>query len=106
LTERVLTAEPLAGTVGPYSQVPVTFICRTKKHEKKEGFTDNVKRSKPSSSQDGRAVSAATALEEKYLVKPEDYATLAIVSVQNINHEDLKVQMMARACYPQIKISK
>jgi len=40
------------------------------------------------------------------LVKPEDYATLAIVSVTNIQHEDLKVQMMARACYPSVKISK
>jgi hypothetical protein len=46
----VLTAEPLAGVVGPYSQVPITFICRTKKHEKKEGFTDNVKRGNASSS--------------------------------------------------------
>jgi hypothetical protein len=41
LTDRVLTAEPLSGTVGPYSQVPVTFICRTKKYEKKTGFGDN-----------------------------------------------------------------
>ena len=46
----MLTAEPLSGTVGPYSQVPVTFICRTKKHEKKGGFTDSVQRAKPASS--------------------------------------------------------
>jgi len=45
----VLTAEPLSGTVGPYAQVPVTFICRTKKHEKKGGFTDSVPKNKPQS---------------------------------------------------------
>ena len=106
LTDRVLTAEPLAGTVGPYSQIPVTFICRTKKHERKDGFTDNGKRAKPASSQESRAGSATTGLEEKFQVKPEDEATLAIVSITNLPHEDLKVQMMARACYPDVKISK
>jgi hypothetical protein len=105
LTDRVLTAEPLSGTVGPYSQVPVTFICRTKKHEKKGGFTDSVQR-KPASSQESRAGSATTGLEAKFLVKPEDYATLAMVSFSNLQHDDLKVQMMARACYPDVKISK
>lgn len=49
LTERVLTAEPLAGTVGPYSQIPLNFICRTKKYEKKDGFTDNIRKVKPGS---------------------------------------------------------
>lgn len=107
LTDRVLTAEPLSGAVGPYSQVPVTFICRTKKHEKKGGFTDNVKvQQKPLSSQESRTGSVGTGLEEKFQVKPEDYATLALVSFGNLQHDDLKVQMMARACYPDIKISK
>lgn len=108
LTDRVLTAEPLSGTVGPYSQVPVTFICRTKKHEKKGGFTDSLRRAKPLSSQESRAGSTAFAggLEERFLVKPEDYATLALLRFGNLQHEDLKVQMMARACYPDIKISK
>jgi hypothetical protein len=87
----VLTAEPLSGTVGPYSQVPLTFICRTKKHEKKGGFTDSVQRAKPTSSQDSRAGSATTGLEEKFLVKPEDYATLAMVSFPSLQHDDLKV---------------
>ena len=85
--------------------MPVTFICRTKKYEKKGGFTDNVNK-KPTSSQDSRAGSAAGSLEEKFLVKPEDYATLALLRFGNIKHEDLKVQMMARACYPDIKINK
>ena len=40
MTERVLTAFPLSGTVGPYEQIPIQFICRTKKHERKEGFAD------------------------------------------------------------------
>jgi hypothetical protein len=43
LTERVLTAEPHTGVVGPYSQIPITFVCRTKKHEKKGGFSENTK---------------------------------------------------------------
>jgi len=107
LTDRVLTAEPLNGTVGPYSQIPITFICRTKKFDKKGGFTDTInKGGKPTSSQESRAGTATNGLEEKYLVKPEDYATLAIVSFNSIAHDELKVQMMARACYPDIKISK
>lgn len=95
LTDRVLTAEPLSGTVGPYSQVPVTFICRTKKFEKKGGFTDCVRRPQPSS-QESRPSDS----------KPEDYATLALIRFGNLKHEDLKVQMMARACVPDIKINK
>jgi hypothetical protein len=91
LTDRVLTAEPLSGTVGPYSQVPVTFICRTKKHEKKGGFTDTAQRGKPTSSSESRAGGAVAGLEEKFVVKPEDYATLAIVSFNNLQHEELKV---------------
>lgn len=54
MTDRVLTVEPLTGSVGPYSQVPLTFICRTKKYEKKGGFTDNVRRILPPSSQNSR----------------------------------------------------
>ena len=93
----------------------MTFICRTKKHEKKDGFTENVKRQpKPQSSGDSRAGSATTAKKgleekEKTTVEPGDVkedAALAIVSVTNLQHDDLKVQMMARACYPDLKISK
>jgi hypothetical protein len=51
-------------------------------------------------------MSNSGAQEDKYVVKPEDYATLALISFSNIQHENLKVQMMARACYPDIKISK
>jgi hypothetical protein len=49
LTDRVLTAEPQNGIVAPYSQVPITFICRTKKHDKKGGFNET-KQGKPGSS--------------------------------------------------------
>ena len=42
LTDRVLTAEPLNGIVGPYQQIPINFVCRTKKHDKKGGFSDQV----------------------------------------------------------------
>lgn len=34
LTDRVLTTFPLQGTVGPYQQIPIQFVCRTKKHER------------------------------------------------------------------------
>ena len=43
-TERVLTAEPTAGTIAAYAQLPVKFICRTKKHEKDSGFSDHTKK--------------------------------------------------------------
>lgn len=47
LTERVLTAEPLSGSVPAYAQLPVKFICRTKKYEKVGGFSDHTQRIKP-----------------------------------------------------------
>ena len=40
LTDRVLTTFPLSGTVGPYQQIPIQFVCRTKKHERTGGFAD------------------------------------------------------------------
>lgn len=40
MTERVLTAFPLSGSVGPYEQIPIQFICRTKKHDRAQGFAD------------------------------------------------------------------
>ena len=117
LCERVMTAEPLAGTVGPYSQVPLNFICRTMKKEKKKGFTDNqsknAKKSAKTPSQgemSGQDISATSALQEKFIDELEpikEESALAIISIKNMpNHEPLKVQMMARACYPDIKISK
>lgn len=109
MTERVLTAFPLSGSVGPYEQIPIQFICRTKKHEKASGFGDLTgdfnKPGTGASSQPAKDL-AKTA---KYMVAPEDYATLAVMSFddkQGIRHQDLKVQMMARAMYPDIKINK
>lgn len=95
----MLTAEPLSGSVAPYSQVPVTFICRTKKYDKNRGFDDNEMKKSLKGDRTG-------GMDERFLVKPEDYATMAVVNFKNLKHEDLKVQMMARACYPDIKVSK
>lgn len=44
-------------------------------------------------------------------MKPQDYASLAIVrfdedNKMGIQHSDLKIQMMARAQYPEIKINR
>jgi len=41
LTERVLTTLPTNGQVPPYSQIPITFVCWTKKTEKVNGFSDH-----------------------------------------------------------------
>ena len=78
------------------------FICRTKKFEKLGGFSDHTKRIKPQSRQ-GSA--ASVPIEEKFAIKPEEIAYLALVNFGE-GHDDLKVQMMARACYPEIKISR
>jgi len=106
LEERVLTVEPLSGTVGPYEQLPITFICRPKKFEKKEGFSDVVEDNgdKPMSAQTGSDGGFANK-------EAEDFATLAVMKFQSnngqtISHKDLKVQMMARACQPNIKINR
>ena len=111
MTERVLTAFPLSGTVGPYEQIPLQFICRTKKHDKAQGFGDltGPDASKPST---GASSMPAKDLSKtsKYTVMPEDYATLAVMSFgengNGVSHQDLKVQMMARAMYPDIKLNK
>jgi len=94
LTDRVLTTEPLSGTVGPYQQIPINFICRTKKHEKKGGFSDSVDNDgtggppgsaisgarSQGTNASGALKSATTAADKsKYMVKPQDYASLAIV---------------------------
>lgn len=108
MTERVLTAFPLSGTVGPYEQIPLQFICRTKKHDRAQGFADLTgDSSKPGTGTDHGKDLAKTA---KYTVAPEDYATLAVMTFgengAGVQHQDLKVQMMARAMYPDIKINK
>lgn len=92
MTERVLTAFPLSGMVGPYEQIPLQFICRTKKHEKTGGFADLTgDGGKPGST--GTSNSAPMkdlAKTAKYAVAPEDYATLAVMSFgennQGISH--------------------
>lgn len=84
MTERVLTSFPLSGTVGPYEQIPLTFICRTKKHERIGGFGNLT-------SEDSKDIQKTA----KYTVQPEDFATLAVVSFgengQGIQHQNLKV---------------
>ena len=127
LTDRVLTTFPLSGVVGPYQQVPISFICRTKKFDKKGGFSDQVGQivesdPRPSGSALSGARSQVTqgsgtnksisAIDKsRYSVKPQDYASLAIVrfdedSKFGVHHADLKIQMMARAQYPEIKINR
>lgn len=101
LTERVLTTFPLSGEVPPYSQIPIKFICRTNKANKGSGFSDHTKKERPKS-QESQSVIAN---EEKYEIKPSEYSSVAVIGF-NINHEPLKVQMMAKACYPDLKLNK
>lgn len=85
--------------------MPIRFICRTKKYEKVSGFSDQIDRVKPTGEKGGYGGPN----EDKYAIKPEEYASLALVkftSSQDRVFDDLKVQMMARACYPEIKISR
>lgn len=100
----MLTTEPLQGIVAPYSQVPIKFICRSKKYEKVGGFSDHAERVKPAGEKGGYGAPS----EEKYQIKPEEYASMALIQFQSQDRvfDDLKVQMMARACYPEIKISR
>jgi len=101
LTERVLTTFPLSGEVPPYSQIPIKFVCRTKKVNKGSGFSDHTKRDRPKS-QESQSVIAN---EEKYEIKPNEYSSVAVMGF-NIKHEPLKVQMMAKACFPDLKLNK
>jgi hypothetical protein len=74
-TERVLTTEPLQGMVAPYSQLPIRFICRTKKYDKLGGFSDHAERTKPT----GEKGAYGGPSEEKYVIKPEEYASMALI---------------------------
>jgi len=69
LTDRVLTAEPLAGVVGPYQQLPISFICRTKKHDKKGGFNDLSESMISGNPASGKSLSNM-GQQERYSVKP------------------------------------
>ena len=89
-TERVLTTEPLQGTVGPYSQVPIRFICRTKKYDKTSGFSDQIDRVRPT----GEKGEFGGPSEDKYAIKPEDYASMALIQFTNSkdrSFDDLRV---------------
>mmetsp|Transcript_43632 Transcript_43632/g.42147 ORF Transcript_43632/g.42147 Transcript_43632/m.42147 type:complete len:243 (+) Transcript_43632:639-1367(+) len=99
LTDRVLTAEPLSGSISPYSQFPVKFICRTKKYEKESGFSDHAK--KPES----RQGSAGAPSAKDYNVDPIEEAAVAVINF-GVDHDPIMVQMMYRACYPDIKINR
>ena len=101
LTERVLTTFPLSGDVPAYSQIPIKFVCRTKKTNKTAGFSDHTKRDRPKSSESQSIV----ANEEKYEIKPNEYSSVAVMAF-DITHEPLKVQMMAKACFPDLKLNK
>ena len=59
---------------------------------------------KPTSAKDGK-MTIPSPSEEKYQKKPEPYASLAMIQFGE-GYEDLKVQMMARAVFPDIKISR
>ena len=101
LTERVLTTFPLSGEVPPYSQIPIRFVCRTKKANKASGFSDHTKRERPKSQES----QSLLANEERYEIKPSEYTSVAVMGF-DIKHEPLKVQMMAKACYPDLKLNK
>jgi hypothetical protein len=36
MTQRVLSTQPISGTIKPYSQIPIKFLCNTKKKRKKK----------------------------------------------------------------------
>ena len=101
VTERVLTTLPLNGIVPPYSQIPIKFICRTSKTIKAAGFSEHAKRDRPKSQESQNIVVS----EEKYEIKPAEYTSFAVINF-DIKHDPLKVQMMARACYPNLKLNK
>ena len=115
LCERVMTAEPLGGTVGAYSQIPLNFICRTQKIERTTGGKTNknwaskqanTAMSRDASNADVSGTSQEGPVKQEDELSTKEVCALAIVKVENFDHEELKVQMMVRACYPDIKISK
>jgi hypothetical protein len=55
--------------------VPIKFICRTKKYDKVGGFSDHSERTKPT----GEKGSYGGPSEDKYIIKPEEYASMALV---------------------------
>jgi hypothetical protein len=55
--------------------------------------------------------SAFNGEKSRFEVRPQEYASLAIIKFDEdgkvgLKHADLKVQMMARAQYPEVKINR
>ena len=93
-----MTTNPTSGKVPPYSQIPITFICRTSKVDKNKGFTDQVNKKQIVDNSGSMTLpekvikqgNIPPPSEEKYEIRPEEYASMAVVSFFN-SHEPLKV---------------
>ena len=38
MTQRVLSTDPITGTIKPYSQIPIKFLCNTKIKKQEKGW--------------------------------------------------------------------
>ena len=93
-----MTADPLSGEVPPYSHIPVKFICRTKKFEQKQGFSELMK-------QEGEGVNIDPSLGEEKSIT--DYTYTATILPQGAPElSKYPVVMKARAYVPKVFVSK
>ena len=42
MTQRILSASPLTGSIKPYTQIPMTFMCKTKLPKTEKGWRNNI----------------------------------------------------------------
>lgn len=88
--KRIIDASPLQGEVSAFSQLPITFICNSKKRESNKGWQHNLL---DPHSQANASMESST-----------DYFYTALFVFAELEQR-LTVQMQARAVLPSVKIS-
>ena len=113
MTQRVLSTEPITGTIKPYSQIPIKFLCSTKIKKEEKGWKvtlcpeyDKINKKNKKNLRDKLSI-------------PEHYQSLAAVKFEEEstnklsiieNEEDfckpISVFMEVKAIYPDITVDK
>ncbi|MBO6184113.1 MAG: hypothetical protein J6O88_05375, partial [Chryseobacterium sp.] len=113
MTQRILSAEPIQGTVEAYNQIPIKFLCSTKIPKKEKGWRVTL-----SPDYDINNINRPTNLRDK-LNKVEHYESLAAIKfeeafVNKLAEKDteeefcktISVYMEVKAIDPNITIDK
>ena len=111
MTERILSATPIFGTIKPYTQVPMRFLCKTKIYERKKGWQRDFLLEKHEAPELKNYHP-----KKNFTVPPESYKSTAVIKFdlekRDSSNLDEKVAapvityMEVNAIYPQLVLDK